>query len=133
MDFPDIWYIDALPLDKCTIVASHTQMHTWLVALMDDIKKRGLLSPLLVNNREDKPYWIRHGNNRIQCLRILEWTHVPVLSFGLEPDVEAVKVKSLPEAQAYLRDGIIGYHRLNNRDQFKINSAMVPECCKYPE
>jgi hypothetical protein len=131
--FPDIWYIEKLPLERFTIVASHTQMHTWLVALKDDIEKRGMLSPLLVSNEEKRPYYIRHGNNRIQCLGLLEWTHAPCLSFGLPPDVPAVKMKNLAECQEYLRDGIIGYDTMNNTVRFSVSSTMVPECCKYPE
>lgn len=92
-----------------------------------------MLSPILVSNANCSKYYVRHGNNRVQALQILEYEHLPALSFGMEPDVEATKLESLAECQAYLADGIIGYNAVNNRDQFKINSCMNPQYMKYPD
>ena len=132
--FPDIWYIDKLPLARCTMIAPPTQHFEWRVKLKADIEERGMLSPILVMNRADKPYWVQHGHNRMEAVRTLGWEHVRALSFGIQPDddLEPLKMTCRKECQAYLRDGAIEYNMIPNRDQFKINNCINPEYMKYP-
>lgn len=127
-----LWYIEALPIERITVVTENSQMLEWFLRLKDDIEERGLMNPILVNNRQDKPYRVRAGNNRLQACTMLGYTHIPALSFGKEPDVDAKLIHTLPEAQELMKDGILAYSYLNGRIDFKINSAMVPEHMKYP-
>ena len=122
MDFPDIWYIEQLPIELLTYEQT-SRSTAWFRALVEDIGKRGMVSPILVENST-----VRYGNNRISAAVQLDWTHVSALLFGELPAVEARKLSSLAECQALLGDGIIGH----TWGRFKVNSTTPQQQYIYP-
>ena len=109
----------------------------WLDDLAEDIRKRGMQSPLLVWNNvryreKERPMLVRTGQNRLRCLRKLGWTHAPCIIVGDLPDYaeDPVRILTLEQGQAYLADGIL----CNEGDvTLRINSTLLPEQGIHPK
>ena len=128
------WFIRHFPVD---LLVGHSDVDTrhnapWFAEFQADIEKNGLASPLLVNNRQDAnpAYYIAAGNNRLQAIRRLGWTHVPIVVFGKDPQGVATPLPTYEDVQAMMGDGIVG---VKMDGGLKLNSALLPNQGKFPK
>lgn len=130
----ELWYIEECPLEEAKLPPWFPDRikAPWYQTLLNDIKERGMLSPLLVDNRDRlMPMRIRIGTNRWRVARDLGWKTVRVLGFGTPPKRLPYKLlESLEEAQSYIKDGHLSYDA--NRG-LRVVGAMPPEQEKYPD
>jgi len=128
------WFVEHFPV---ALIQGHSDVDTrhnapWFDKFQSDIEKNGLASPLLVNNRQDRnpAFYIAAGNNRLQAVRRLGWTTVPIVVFGKHPGVEAVELPTYEDVQAMMGDGIVG---IKMDGGLKLNNALLPNQGKFPK
>jgi len=102
----------------------------WFPALVEDIRKNGLVNPLFIQNHGEHSMWLATGLNRMAALVEIGWTHVPAVINGpLPPGVEGTVLRTLEEVQACFRDGKA---RLRS-DGLTFSFATLPESKTYPK
>lgn len=129
--FPDhCYFVRRTPISALKRLYNTQFANTeWCMALQNNIDECGLASPILVDNRTGE-YKVLCGNNRVQALGNLGWTHVPCLINGGpipdEWDREVIANEHI--ARDLLRDG-----RMEVRhERIYVFDAMTPEHMKYP-
>jgi len=128
----DIWFCPTYPIEaiKSSTNTDRTGREKLRAALAEDIRENGLVNPIVVLNHRDKGYtdhYCMQGLNRLEAMKILEWSHVPCIVTG-ECEHEP-KVRVNPEdLQAYFPDGtvIFGHHGP------KLIDTVPPETYEYP-
>lgn len=137
--FP-VYFCRKVPVAQLVAKVEGEVRAEWFKKLCDDIATNGLASPLLVLHYANeillkpKPMIVKTGQNRIKALRKLGWKHVPCIIVcgknGAPPEgLELEPLKCLADGQALLGDGILAYEKY---ESLRINSALVPEQCRYP-
>jgi hypothetical protein len=112
-----VWYCEAFPLERLRykdLWELDELGRKWREALRDDIKNRGMKTPLVVWNHylgtmdqaylSKKPYMLRVGRNRMWALVDLEWTHAPVIGTG-DCEYEHEELCSAQDILKYWKDG----------------------------
>jgi hypothetical protein len=80
----------------------------FLPGLLEDIRQRGMVNPLIVLNHRGPgyhPYAVSTGVNRLWCARQLGWQTVPALVTGPEPQGIACDSVTWEQAKACFPDG----------------------------
>lgn len=112
-----IWYCPQLPLKLLRyrdLEALDPLGNGWRKALLEDVKQRGLVCPLLVLNHQHtdpelklllpKPYFLRVGRNRRWAIEKLGWTHAPCIVTG-ECEYECTEITTPEQLKAVWTDG----------------------------
>lgn len=106
----EIWFAPRYPVAR--IQCSHKQEWShkaaFLPALLEDVRTRGLINPLIVlNHRPKNEYLERYvmtGVNRLWCVRQLGWETVPAIVTG-RIDVEDTVLVEWSDIGLYFPDG----------------------------
>ena len=122
--YRDLWELDELG-------------RAWREALRDDIKERGIRTPLLVWNHHltdphvkhlsKKPYLLMNGRNRMWALRSLGHTHAPAIVSG-ECEYPAEPLKNAEEVLQYWPDG----HMVVKEHGIEVTGKTNPKRHEYP-
>lgn len=119
----DLYYIPEFPLpllrDKPPEDIKIEKFRAGRYLLLDDIRERGMLNPLVVWNHRNPPhpqwklyplpYYLKLGLNRRWCLGELGFTHAPCIvtyNRGEVPIFEHTKLENYSEIPRYWKDGV---------------------------
>jgi hypothetical protein len=112
----DIWYCPEYPVSEIKVSAKvdRGDREHWRPALLESIRERGLVNPLIVlNHRGPKleKNWLMVGTNRHWAVTTLGWETAPVIITGECPYEPKVRV-TWDTIQEYFPDGKVvqGYH-----------------------
>lgn len=126
----DIWFCPEYPIEaiKVSTKVPREGREDWRLALAENIRKVGLVNPLIILNHRGPRYgdhWLMTGTNRHWALTHLGWTHVPCIVTG---ECEYNPKEIVTDLQSYFKDGevYLGYHGPRLRDVCK------PEDYEYP-
>jgi hypothetical protein len=102
-------------------------VHATRPALLEDIRARGILNPIVILNHRDPTQWERNavwvGNNRVWAAKQLGWTTIRALVTG-ECRAPATEV-AWEDIQSYTGDGEffidrMGWLKLRGMTDFKL-------------
>ena len=130
-----IWYCEEYPVEAIRIskLVPREGREKWRLALAEDIRKHGLVNPLIIlNHRGDKHpdghHWLMTGTNRHWAIQHLGWKTVPCIVTG---DCEfSPKVVVYPDKlQEYFPDGEVYFGTHGPR----LRATCSPENYEYPK
>lgn len=143
--FPDhCYFVRHFPIDRIWYKKEHLvwEETEWCVALEEDIRENGLISPILIDgdplrkHREalacgtTDEYHVYCGHHRVQAMHRIGWTHVPVVIYGVKvPEEWAPEViKNKGHAETFFKDGVVDlrFFKLSMLD------THLPETMVYP-
>jgi len=114
-----VHYVEEFPLDKLRykdLWELDELGRPWREALRDDIKERGMRTPLIVWNHHmgnphlqhmsKKPYILMNGRNRMWALVSLGYTHAPAIVSG-ECEYPSIEIRNASELRPYWSDGTL--------------------------
>jgi hypothetical protein len=126
-----VWYVPEYPLDRINHTPRDAQLRIELrVALAANIKKQGLINPLIVLNHprpKCAPNWLMVGTNRFWAVKSLGWTHAPAIVTGPEPEYPSTPVTPA-EVPSYFRDG----RPYLSAYGIALTGTVPPESFRYP-
>ena len=126
------WFVRYVPIELLdpAVVILDPKKKSWYTQLLEDIKEKGLGSPLMVNNHKDRPYLIQAGNHRYICCKDLGWTHIPcIVGLNPYPGDTSTPLANCQEIQPYLGDGTVGWRP---EGRFRLTGASL-EHGNYPD
>lgn len=136
-----VHYCEEFPLNKLRykdLWAVDEAGRPWRAALRDDIKERGMRTPLIVWNHhlEDpmlrhmskKPYILMNGRNRMWALIDLGYTHAPAIVSG-ECEYPSIELANADELRRYWPDGTL----IVTDKGLEVSGKTVPTKYIYPK
>jgi len=108
----DMWYCPDYPVSEIVVSKKvrRDDRNDWRPALLESIRERGLVNPLIVLNHRDplhfKKNWLMVGTNRHWAVTTLGWETAPCLVTGDCPHEPKVRV-TWDTIQDYYPDGRI--------------------------
>lgn len=107
----DMWYVPEFPLAEIQVSDKvyRGDREEWRPALLENIRERGLVNPLIVLNHRGKKFksnWLMVGTNRHWAVTTLGWETAPALVTGECPYEPKVRV-TWDTIQEYFPDGKI--------------------------
>lgn len=122
-----IWYCPRFPLGECRVGSVGGDLvHATRPALLEDIRARGMLNPIVILNHRDSAEWegnwVWVGANRVWVARQLGWTQIPALVTGTcshpSTEVEWDRIQEFTcDGEFYLDN--LGWLRLRGMTDFK--------------
>jgi hypothetical protein len=124
------WYVPQVPVSTLRVQKSPYTQQPWFRALVASIEADGLMSPLIINNREKMVVAV--GMNRTRAVRELGWTHVPCIVYGTLPSgvSNATPTFSLEAIQSHIYDGEVYEHHDGG---LLLKDYLSPEKMIYPK
>ena len=135
LPFP-LWYVAEFPIkDLVFDPKDYDPRRTeWYGPLKADIKKRGLMSPITVQNHNKVNNLIRVGRNRVSIAIDLGWETIPAIVTGkVDPALNGVFCETLIDARKYMGDGLLIC--IGSKDVWNLHvaDATKPTNYRYPE